>query len=80
MIDHSDVMERTCEVADFLTRRHCKRCMIEAIVYPDDPRDCTTYTEEAQGIFDDYYDYLEPIIGAKMVLAEIEKLNKAKGG
>ena len=71
MVDHSDVMERTCEIADFLTLRHCKRCMIKPIVYPDDPRDCTTYSEEAQRIFNDYYDYLEPIVEQKLMRMKV---------
>jgi len=65
MVDHSDAMERTCEIADFLTLRHCKRCMIENPIVKDEGEECTRYSEEAQGIFNDYYDFLEPIVKMK---------------
>jgi len=78
MIDHSDVMERTCEVADFLTLRYCKKHGIEnPIIFPEDDQDCSVYSEQAQSIFNNFYDTIEPIIEMKFKEEFVAKVIKS---
>ncbi len=53
---NSLIMERASEIADALTRLECKLNNIVCDCAPDDGSEGTTYTDEAQDIFNVYYD------------------------
>lgn len=66
MVDHSDVMERTCEIADFLTLRECKKRGINnPIIFSEDDQECSVYSDVAQNIYNNFYDIIEPLVVMK---------------
>ena len=57
--DLNSIMEKTYDIAGWLTLRLCKKLEIVPIAYYND---MTQYTEQAQAIFDEYYDQVELLV------------------
>lgn len=71
-----NITEKATYLANQKTREYCKENNIPFVIPNPENDEATIYADEAQKLFDDYYDNIYSILQTKQILAEIDTLRK----